>query len=138
MEKFVMKCLVSGCGSNITLLALGEISKNKPYLLQEKKESTTVAPAPVPADLPEPEACTSLEKFQPKSRDNALHGRECALKELIKTEKDYVRDLSYIIDGYIRIINDPNSPIKRPESFPETKQRLLFGNIESIYKFHKE
>lgn len=68
----------------------------------------------------------------------AVRGREFVLQELIKTENDYVRDLSYVVEGYLAIIDDSNPPIPKPETFSDTKKRLLFANIKSIYKFHKE
>ena len=73
-----------------------------------------------------------------KTQEAAVRGRDFVLQELIKTEKDYVRDLSYIVEGYLAIIDNPNPPVPKPESFSDTKKRLLFANIESIYKFHKE
>lgn len=73
-----------------------------------------------------------------KSQDAAARGRQYVLQELLKTENDYVRDLSYVVQGYLTIINDPNPPIVKPDSLSETKKRLLFANIESIFKFHKE
>lgn len=100
------------------------------FVTQENKDSSNEIVAPEPS--------SSFEKFEPKSRDKATHGRKCVVEELIKTEKDYIRDLSFIIDGYINIVNNPDSPIRRPESFNETRQKLLFGNIEHIYKFHKK
>ena len=76
--------------------------------------------------------------LETKTQDAAVRGREFVLQELIKTENDYVRDLSYVVEGYLAIIDNPNPPIPKPETFSDTKKRLLFANIESIYKFHKE
>lgn len=73
-----------------------------------------------------------------KSQDAAVRGRQYVLQELLKTENDYVRDLSYVVQGYLAIMNDSNPPIPKPDSLVETKERLLFANIESIFKFHKE
>jgi tetraacyldisaccharide-1-P 4'-kinase len=36
--------------------------------------------------------------------ENILKQRECVLDELIKTEKDYVKDLSEIVNGFVCFI----------------------------------
>jgi triple functional domain protein len=83
---------------------------------------------------------SGVEKLmlEAKTQDAAIRGREFVLQELIKTENDYVRDLSYVVEGYLAIIDSASPPIPKPETFSDTKKRLLFANIESIYKFHKE
>ena len=82
-------------------------------------------------------AVTMLETAA-KAQEAAVRGREFVLQELIKTEEDYVRYLSYVVEGYLTIIDSASPPIPKPETFSDTKKRLLFANIESIYKFHKE
>lgn len=60
-------------------------------------------------------------------------GNEASLTELLQTEKDYVRTLNQIIEGYLKPTRSPISP-------PELKQsvRLIFGNILDIHFFHSE
>ena len=49
------------------------------------------------------------------------------------TERDYVKDLGLIIDGYIAHMH--NNPV--PDDM-NGRDKLIFGNIEQIYVFHRE
>lgn len=55
------------------------------------------------------------------------------LRELVDTERDYVKDLGLIIDGYIAHMH--NNPV--PDDM-NGRDKLIFGNIEQIYVFHRE
>lgn len=70
--------------------------------------------------------------------ETSLRLRLHALKELISSEEIYVQDLALIIDGYMREIKDPNSDIPVPDDLKSGKARMVFGNIEAIYDWHKE
>ena len=63
----------------------------------------------------------------------ALKMREVIL-QLIKSEKDYVKDLESIINGYIKEFEEAgnNIPVELL-----SKKNVLFGNIEQIYRFHR-
>lgn len=61
-----------------------------------------------------------------------------AIKELVQSEEQYVQDLSLIVDGYIREIRDPDSDIPMPDDLKSGKERMVFGNIEAIYEWHRE
>ncbi|XP_046444764.1 uncharacterized protein LOC124194558 isoform X6 [Daphnia pulex] len=53
------------------------------------------------------------------------------MREMIQTERDYVRSLEYIIENYI--------PELSREDIPQAlrgKRNVIFGNIEKIYGFH--
>lgn len=68
----------------------------------------------------------------------AMRKRMYALKELVHTEETYVQDLSLIVDGYIREIRDPESDIPMPDDLKGGKERMVFGNLEAIYEWHRE
>lgn len=70
--------------------------------------------------------------------DLALKKRNYALKELVTTEESYVNDLAMIVEGYIPEIRDPNSDIPIPDDLKGGKERMVFGNIEAIYEWHKK
>lgn len=70
--------------------------------------------------------------------ESAMKQRMHALEELVQSEEAYVQDLSLIIDGYIREIRDPNSDIPIPDDLKGGKERMVFGNIEAIYEWHRE
>lgn len=60
------------------------------------------------------------------------------LQELVDTEEAYVRDLSLIVDGYIATMRDKDCEIIMPEDLKEGKDKMVFGNIEVIYDWHKK
>lgn len=75
-------------------------------------------------------------------REVALEKRSYVLDELVKTERDYVRDLSLVVEDYLEVIRDPvarECDIKIPEHLlrPDV-QHLIFCNIEQIYEWHKK
>ncbi len=53
--------------------------------------------------------------------------------ELVETERDYVRDLGSVVDGYIRTVGE----IDLPEDV-KGKDRIVFANIQQIAEFHKK
>lgn len=70
--------------------------------------------------------------------DKALQNRMFAIREIVSTEQDYIQDLSLIVNGYIPLMRDPNSEIKIPKDLRDGKEKLIFCNLEQIYKWHKE
>lgn len=87
------------------------------------------------------------ESDKPSSEDNIdsakkteilLRKREYVLQELIDTEEAYVRDLCLIVDGYIAAMKDPECDIPMPDDLKDGKDKLVFGNIEVIYDWHKK
>lgn len=52
--------------------------------------------------------------------------------ELVETERDYVRDLGSIVDGYIAALNS----VELPDDL-KGKDRIVFANIPQIHEFHK-
>lgn len=66
----------------------------------------------------------------------ALEQQMCALKELITTEKKYVQDLEVVVNNYIRKIDTLDIPM--PDDLQGDKWRMVFGNLEAIYEWHRE
>lgn len=84
-------------------------------------------------------ACTDSPTSSDDEAEKAQIKRRYVLQELIETERDYVNNLGMVIDGYIRFIqNDGNGEIVIPEDLKNGKEKIIFGNIETIYEFHKE
>ncbi|KAG8190535.1 hypothetical protein JTE90_004110 [Oedothorax gibbosus] len=55
------------------------------------------------------------------------------MKELIQTERDYVKSLEYIIENYIpELLRDDIPQALRGQ------RNVVFGNIEKIYEFHNQ
>ena len=68
----------------------------------------------------------------------SLKKRMLVIEELVKTEQDYVRDLKDVIDGYMAIMRDPDSCIPMPEGLKGGRDKIIFGNIEAIYEWHRD
>uniref|UniRef100_A0A4W3JGC4 Rho guanine nucleotide exchange factor 25 n=1 Tax=Callorhinchus milii TaxID=7868 RepID=A0A4W3JGC4_CALMI len=54
------------------------------------------------------------------------------LRELIETEKLYVTDLGFIVEGYIATMNEKGVPEDM-----RGKDKIVFGNVHQIYEWHK-
>ena len=90
------------------------------------------------------------------------------IKELVDTERDYVRDLGQIVDGYMALMSlgmnlsgssgassNASNPVSCttavgdtvaaavppppiPDDLREGKDKIIFGNLEAIYQWHRE
>lgn len=72
------------------------------------------------------------------SCESALRNRQYVLRELMDTEEAYVRDLALVVEGYIAQMRDPECDIPMPEDLRCGKDKMVFGNIEVIYEWHRE
>ena len=55
------------------------------------------------------------------------------MREMIGTERDYVRSLQYIIENYTKEL--------LREDIPQAlrgQRNVIFGNVERIYEFHQQ
>ncbi|TRZ01260.1 hypothetical protein DNTS_008042 [Danionella cerebrum] len=59
--------------------------------------------------------------------------RHYILLELVETERDYVRDLSLVVEGYMARMREDGVPDDM-----KGKDKMVFGNIQQIYDWHKE
>ncbi|CEF66125.1 Rho guanine nucleotide exchange factor 25 [Strongyloides ratti] len=58
--------------------------------------------------------------------------RQYVLMELVETERDYVKDLTSVVEGYIANIES----MELPEDL-QGKDKIIFANIAQILEFHK-
>ncbi|XP_076356272.1 uncharacterized protein LOC143249760 isoform X2 [Tachypleus tridentatus] len=68
-------------------------------------------------------SATLLSKEQVRS--NVVH-------EIIGTERDFVKHLQDVVQGYLRQVQ------RRPDMFSSERICTIFGNIEEIYRFQRE
>ncbi|XP_049828356.1 kalirin isoform X4 [Schistocerca gregaria] len=68
----------------------------------------------------------------------AIRKREYVIRELVETERDYVRDLEYVTEGYMPLMRNPDCEIPMPEDLRGGKDKMVFGNLEAIYEWHRD
>ncbi|XP_035459175.2 kalirin isoform X3 [Spodoptera frugiperda] len=74
----------------------------------------------------------------PNSYEDILKKREYVLRELVETEEIYVSDLGLVCEGYMRHVQDPKAEPGLPEGLRDRRHRMIFGNIEAIYEWHRD
>ncbi|XP_063062442.1 spermatogenesis-associated protein 13 [Engraulis encrasicolus] len=67
-----------------------------------------------------------------QSTEHREQMRTNVVREIMNTERDYIKHLRDICDGYIRQCR------KHPGMFTEQQLRVIFSNIEDIYKFQRK
>ncbi|CAB1336732.1 unnamed protein product, partial [Coregonus sp. 'balchen'] len=68
-----------------------------------------------------------------EERRSALEKSMYVLKELIETEKLYVEDLRFIVEGYMATMNTKGIPEDM-----KGKDKIVFGNIHQMFDWHKD
>ncbi|KAM4559204.1 kalirin isoform 1-T1 [Odontesthes bonariensis] len=101
------------------------------------KTNMTVEPGAYPGftSLSPPEQTTPVQPRNPEleQRAKAMRGRMFVLNELIQTEKDYVKDLGIVVEGFMNWIKDKGVPDDM-----KGKDKIVFGNIHQIYEWHRD
>ncbi len=59
------------------------------------------------------------------------------MEELVETERDYVMNLGFVVNGYLELMRN-ETEIQVPEDLKNGKDKIIFGNIEAIYEWHRE
>lgn len=110
-----------------------------------KKSVSQVRPDPVRGPVPVnthlisqespdvPDHSANSEDISKNSEAKSKKTLMLIMKELIQTERDYVKSLEYIIENYI--------PELMREDIPQAlrgQRNVVFGNIEKIYEFHNQ
>ncbi|XP_055949371.1 triple functional domain protein-like isoform X1 [Argiope bruennichi] len=70
-----------------------------------------------------------------KEKEKVLQNRKCVIQEFIETEKNYVNDLESIVEGYIK---NMKGEVPVPQELAGDKGKVVFGNIESIFEWHRD
>ncbi|KAL7384475.1 hypothetical protein ABVT39_002968 [Epinephelus coioides] len=101
------------------------------------KTKMTLEPGAYPgfSSLSPPEQTTPVQPRNPEleQRAKAMRGRMFVLNELIQTEKDYVKDLGIVVEGFMKKIEEKGIPDDM-----KGKDKIVFGNIHQIYDWHRD
>ncbi|XP_045908031.1 kalirin-like [Micropterus dolomieu] len=68
-----------------------------------------------------------------EQRNKALRGRMFVVNEMIQSEKDYVKDLAVIVEGFMSRLEVRGIPEDM-----RGKDKIVFGNIQQIYDWHRD
>ncbi|PIO30028.1 hypothetical protein AB205_0012940 [Aquarana catesbeiana] len=81
--------------------------------------------------LHDEEHYSDVGKFRLKSPENKDQMRANVIREIMNTERVYIKHLKDICEGYIKQCR------KHTSMFTEAQLKTIFGNIEEVYKFQK-
>ncbi|KAI6234414.1 hypothetical protein M3Y99_00792200 [Aphelenchoides fujianensis] len=94
---------------------------------------------PPPKDSPGSTASSPVAEDKPAVNTKDMPPEELArlkrqyvLTELVETERDYVKDLTSVVDGYIANLES----MELPEDL-QGKDKIIFANISQILDFHR-
>nr|XP_024216575.1 triple functional domain protein isoform X4 [Halyomorpha halys] len=104
----------------------------KERMEQHSEKTSQVTPVKSPPEPPPPPP-PPLE-----SAELSLQKRKYVIQELIDTERDYVRDLSLVVEGYMELMRDPERPVPMPDDLRGGRDKMVFGNLEAIYEWHRD
>ncbi|XP_032412006.1 kalirin-like isoform X2 [Xiphophorus hellerii] len=105
---------------------------------EPEEESHTPLPPPMQIikDPNNPEALDSDQgsnESDTEQRNKALRGRMFVVNEMIQSEKDYVKDLGVIVEGFMSRLEVRGIPEDM-----RGKDKIVFGNIQQIYDWHRD
>ncbi|KAM9835916.1 LOW QUALITY PROTEIN: kalirin-like [Aulostomus maculatus] len=107
---------------------------------EEEPEEESQNPLPPPMqiikDPNNPEALDSDQgsnESDTEQRNKALRGRMFVVNEMVQSEKDYVKDLGVITEGFMSRLEVRGIPEDM-----RGKDKIVFGNIQQIYDWHRD
>uniref|UniRef100_A0A3B4YJZ0 non-specific serine/threonine protein kinase n=1 Tax=Seriola lalandi dorsalis TaxID=1841481 RepID=A0A3B4YJZ0_SERLL len=115
----------------------GETGRNKRSGGEEEQDEEAHTPLPPPMEIIK----------DPSAQDDKVRGGvHCwlgsgdvfvllrfVLNELIQTEKDYVKDLGIVVEGFMKRIEEKGVPDDM-----KGKDKIVFGNIHQIFDWHRD
>ncbi|XP_019713701.1 triple functional domain protein-like isoform X3 [Hippocampus comes] len=117
--------------------AIEELVKSK-MVLEDRPSSLSVeqgdssSPSFNPSDNSLLSSSSPVEEMDER-RAGILKKRHCILMELVETERDYIRDLSQVVEGYMSRMKEEGVPDDM-----KGKDKIVFGNIHQIFDWHKD
>uniref|UniRef100_A0A8C9STD6 Trio Rho guanine nucleotide exchange factor n=1 Tax=Scleropages formosus TaxID=113540 RepID=A0A8C9STD6_SCLFO len=117
--------------------AIEELVKSK-MALEDRPNSLSVeqgdssSPSFNPSDNSLLSSSSPVDETEER-RTDFLKRRHYILLELVETERDYVRDLGFVVEGYMNRMKEDGVPDDM-----KGKDKIVFGNIHQIYDWHKD
>ncbi|XP_041665385.1 triple functional domain protein isoform X2 [Cheilinus undulatus] len=117
--------------------AIEELVKSK-MALEDRPSSLSVeqgdssSPSFNPSDNSLLSSSSPMEEMDER-RTSILKKRHYILLDLVETERDYVRDLGLVVEGYMCRMKEEGVPDDM-----KGKDKIVFGNIHQIYDWHKD
>ncbi|XP_068092702.1 triple functional domain protein isoform X2 [Hyperolius riggenbachi] len=117
--------------------AIEELVKNKMALEDRPSflkvdQGDSSSPSFNPSDTSLLSSSSPIDEIEEK-KSSFLKRRHYVLQELFETEREYVRDMSYVVEGYMAIMKEDGVPDDM-----KGKDKIVFGNIHQIYDWHRE
>lgn len=84
------------------------------------------------------EAGASEPAKNESQEEKARRKRSYVVQEMVDTEREYIRSLSQAVEGYMKLMKDPECSVSMPEGLATGKDKMVFGNIETIYDWHRD
>ncbi|XP_029700567.1 triple functional domain protein isoform X4 [Takifugu rubripes] len=117
--------------------AIEELVKSK-MALEDRPSSLSVEQGDSSSTSFNPSDNSLLSSSSPteemdERRSSMLKKRHYVLLELVETERDYVRDLSLVVEGYMSRMREQGIPDDM-----KGKDKTVFGNINQIYDWHRD
>ncbi|KAF6201866.1 hypothetical protein GE061_004262 [Apolygus lucorum] len=81
---------------------------------------------------------TSTHNMTAEEEEKTLSIRQRTLDELVETERTYVKHLRMVVEGHIQLVKNPVDDIPVPDNWNVGDLYKIFGNLESIYKWHRD
>ncbi|XP_072316957.1 triple functional domain protein isoform X1 [Eucyclogobius newberryi] len=117
--------------------AIEELVKSK-MSLEDRPSSLSVeqgdssSPSFNPSDNSLLSSSSPIDEVEER-KSGFLKRRHYVLLELVETERDYVRDLGSVVEGYMSRMKEEGVPDDM-----KGKDKIVFGNIHQIYDWHKD
>ncbi|XP_067366438.1 triple functional domain protein isoform X5 [Channa argus] len=117
--------------------AIEELVKSK-MSLEDRPSSLSVeqgdssSPSLNPSDNSLLSSSSPIDEVDER-KSGFLKRRHYVLLELVETERDYVRDLGSVVEGYMSRMKEEGVPDDM-----RGKDKIVFGNIHQIYDWHKD
>ncbi|XP_063041781.1 triple functional domain protein isoform X4 [Engraulis encrasicolus] len=117
--------------------AIEELVKSK-MALEDRPSSLSVeqgdssSPSFNPSDNSLLSSSSPIDEMEER-KTSFLKKRHFVLLELVATERDYVRDMGLVVEGYMTRMKEDGVPDDM-----KGKDKIVFGNIHQIYDWHKD